>query len=132
MISEEVVKVTVDTILKGDSSYCECRRSPFDGHTYNPPCETLVKVTEQVRLTLEIAAAHLAKAAEAEIELPHGMKQAEKSQWGVFGVSSPVEAEPIIPARFSTRDSAQDYINRHFPSPQFLEPRGRNVTGWSA
>lgn len=123
MIPKLLVEEAVTAILKADQSYCECRRSPFDGHTYNPPCETRVRVTEQVLLTLGIAESYLQKSS-SEINI-------SKPQWAIFGASSPVDAEPIIPPRFSSRESAQTYIKDHFPSPQFLQVRSRTVTGWA-
>lgn len=52
-ISDELVEAAVDVMLKGDRSWCECRRSPFDGHTYNPPCETLRETRAKMREVLE-------------------------------------------------------------------------------
>jgi hypothetical protein len=126
MIPKDVVEDAVAAILKDDRSYCECRRSPFDGHDVNPPCATRIKVTEHVTLTLEIATAHLQNVA-ARAQTP-----TEKSQWGIFGVSSPAGAEPIIPARFPSREAALTYIRAHYPSPEFLEVRGKTLAGWSA
>lgn len=123
MIPEAIVEEAVTAILKGEKGYCECRRNPADGHDVNPPCETRTRVTEQVRLTLEIAGSHLRK---VDTET-----SSSKPQWGIFGTSSPVDAEPIIPPRFSSRESAQAYIKDHFPSPQFLQVRSRTVTGWA-
>lgn len=107
MIPESVVEEAVVAILKGDTS-----------------SESRIRVMEEVRLTLEIAETHLRKDEEAN--------SVSKPQWAIFGASSPVDAEPIIPPRFSSRESAQTYIKDHFPSPQFLQVRSRTVTGWAA
>jgi hypothetical protein len=123
MTSKEIVEEAVAAILKDDRSYCDCRRSPFDGHDVNPPCETRIRVTEQVRLTLEIAEPYMQR---GEPEIPKS-----KPQWAIFGASSLIDAEPIIPARFPSRESALAYIKEHFPSPQFLQVRGRTITGWA-
>lgn len=123
MFSKETVEEAVAAILKMDRSYCECRRSPFDSHDVHPPCSTRTKVTEQVVLTLGIAETNLRKAASSTLS--------SKPQWAIFGVSSPVDSEPIIPPRFPSRESAQAYIKNHFPSPQFLQVRSRTVDGWA-
>lgn len=123
MIPKVVVEEAVTAILKTDRSYCDCRRSPFDGHSYHPPCETRVRVTEQVLLTLGIAESYLQKASSE--------MNASKPQWAVFGASSPLDAEPIIRPRFSSKEDALAYIKEHFLSPQFLQVRSRTVTGWS-
>jgi hypothetical protein len=120
MIPKGTVEEAVTTILKTDRSHCEC---PVDGHSFNPPCETRIRVTEQVQLTLKIADTHLRRASEI---------QASKPQWAIFGVSSPVDAEPIIRPRFSSKEDALAYIKEHFLSPQFLQVRSRTVTGWAA
>lgn len=122
MISKVVVEEAVDAILKGDKSYCECRRSPFDGHDVNPPCGTRIKVTEQVTLTLEIAAQHTSE------EKPEPVR---KKQWAIFGKNSPADAKPIIRARFSSREAALTYVKENFPSSERVEVRGRSVSGWA-
>lgn len=53
IISNELVEEAVSIMLDKDRSYCECRRSPFDGHDYNPPCETVKETRVKMRLVLE-------------------------------------------------------------------------------
>lgn len=116
---EEIIEDAVRAILKGDGSYCECRRSPFDGHTYNPPCETLVRVTAQVRLTLEIALPHV-----EEGRLMFAIFPAGSREW-----SSPLLGQD---KRFQTREEAQTYLEEHYShAPEEFEIRGRAVTAWN-
>jgi len=56
IISNELVEAAVDIMLKGDTSYCDCRRSPFDGHSYYPPCETVKETRVKMRSVLEALA----------------------------------------------------------------------------
>ena len=116
-LREDIVAEVVAAILKGDRSYCDCRRSPFDGHDYNPPCETVKKVREQVRLTLDLA-----------------FPQFESSRmiWAIFPAGSFEWSEPLfgLDKRFPTRDAAQAYVEEHLLHPESFEVRGRVVTGW--
>ncbi|HEX9088161.1 MAG TPA: hypothetical protein VF867_11600 [Arthrobacter sp.] len=49
----------VEEFLRPDRSACECRRSPFDKHTVNPPCSTRRDVTTRMRAALEAAVPRL-------------------------------------------------------------------------
>lgn len=124
MFSKEIVEEAVAAILQEDRSYCECRRSPFDGHDVNPPCPTRVKVTAQVRLTLEIVENH------KQIKALHG--EETKSVWAIFGTRSGAWSDPITPARFPSKEAAQKYIKDRYPNPEWLQVRGQTGTGWSA
>lgn len=59
MVSEAVIRETVEQLLKDDSSYCDCRRSPFDKHTVNPPCQTRNEMTKTVRKVVELTTPHI-------------------------------------------------------------------------
>jgi hypothetical protein len=123
MFSKEIVEEAVAAILKEDRSYCECRRSPFDGHDVNPPCPTRVRVTEQVRLTLEVVENH------KQDNTANG--EEPKSLWAIFGTRSGAWSDPITPARFSSKESAQKYIKDNYPNPEWLQVRRHTGTGWS-
>lgn len=53
VIADEIVEAAVDRLLYKDTSYCDCRRSPFDRHDYNPPCETVREARIKMRQVLE-------------------------------------------------------------------------------
>ena len=53
------VDAAVEEFLRTDREPCECRRSPLDKHTVNPPCSTRREVTVQMRAALEAAVPHL-------------------------------------------------------------------------
>jgi len=55
-ISNEAVEKAADLIVQGNTDYCECRRSPFDKHTVNPPCSTRRDAMRVARVVLEAAA----------------------------------------------------------------------------
>ncbi|WP_354214583.1 hypothetical protein [Arthrobacter sp. UYCo732] len=51
-----MLTAATDEFLRLDRKPCECRRSPFDKHTVNPPCQTRRHTTDQIRRALEAAA----------------------------------------------------------------------------
>jgi hypothetical protein len=53
------VEAAAEEFLRVDREPCECRRSPFDKHTINPPCSTRREVTARIRTALGAAAPHL-------------------------------------------------------------------------
>ena len=53
-----------------------------------------------------------------------------RSQWAIFGERSPIDSEPIVPARFPSREAAQKYVKAHSSSLDKLEVRGLTDAGW--
>jgi hypothetical protein len=49
VFSEEAIERAVEVLLERWPGWCECRRSPFDKHNVNPPCNTRVKANAQAR-----------------------------------------------------------------------------------
>jgi hypothetical protein len=115
---KEVVEDIVAALLKDDRSYCECRRSPFDGHDVNPPCETRIRVTKQVELTLEMAFPRV---------------ETGRLMFAIFPAGSSDWSDPLLglDKRFQTREDAQTYLEERYSHPEDFEVRGRAVTGWS-
>jgi hypothetical protein len=49
----DAVERAVEVLLERWPEWCECRRSPFDKHNVNPPCNTRVKANAQVRAVVD-------------------------------------------------------------------------------
>lgn len=64
------VEAAAEEFLRLDREPCECRRSPFDKHTVNPPCSTRRQVTTQMRAAMEAATPHLLAGVAALAEDP--------------------------------------------------------------
>lgn len=65
MIPEAAVEAAAETVLQLEWAPCQCRRSPFDKHSVNPPCPTRREANVRMRAALEAAAPHLFAGVEA-------------------------------------------------------------------